>query len=363
MSTLLDIVRSGAALVVLVLHGVQAGLYTGPWPAMPMAQHYAVVVFFVLSGLVITTSVQGRPATLRGFAIARAARILPVSLAALAFATAAFLLATGLGHSPLHFDSYGVLNWRGTITPLLFLNESPFGAGPVWNPPYWSLSYEVWYYALFAVACFLRGVKRIVWLIIMGLLAGPKVLLLLPVWLVGVWLARSKWLRRADLCSGFSLLICGLGLAAGQTALVAPGADALRMLAEAVRAEEWAGPLGFSKFLFSDLALALAVAMIFTGLRPLLHRWPHMLQPIARPAQILAGFSFTLYLFHWPLLNLCTTFKLKAGDSLPGFLALLLSMIAICYAISLATEQQRGRVRSWMQRLWPSPLAFRAPAP
>ncbi len=162
LSICLDLVRFAAALVVLVCHAAQAGLYSGRLPGTPLAQHYAVVVFFVLSGLVIAASAARRRSTLGAFAIARAARILPVSVAALIFSTMAYLVTAALGGPAMHNDTYGQLSLGGTVLPLLFLSESTWGAGPVWNPPYWSLCYEVWYYALFGAAVYLRGPGRVV---------------------------------------------------------------------------------------------------------------------------------------------------------------------------------------------------------
>ena len=345
LSTCLDLVRFAAALVVLVCHAAQAKLYAGWFPDIPLAQHYAVVVFFVLSGLVITTSVQARPTTFTRYAIARAARILPVSLAALAFSTLAFAVVTALGGSAQHTDTYGVLSWRGTILPLLFLSESPWGEGPVWNPPYWSLCYEVWYYALFGAAVLLRGQARIAALAIFALLAGPRILLMLPVWLVGVVLVLTPQARRAGPLAGALLVAGGLAGAWLHTTALMPGLHLMRSLAG-----PWGNQLSFSRFALSDLLLALAVAAIFAGLRPLVTRWPAPWQALAAPARLLAGFSFTLYLFHWPLLLLAKTLGLTAGASGPGFLLEILILLGISYAISLLTEQQRHRVRGWLER-------------
>lgn len=359
MSTVLDLARGLSALAVLVFHAVQTGLYTGPFPDWPLAQHFAVVVFFVLSGLVIASSVDRRPQTLRDFALARASRILPVSLPALAFSTLAFVVATGLGAPALHADHYGVLTWQGALTPLLFLDQSPLGSGPVWNPPYWSLSYEVWYYALFGVATFLRGGKRLFWLAVLALLAGPRVLLLMPAWLVGVALARAGLARLADWRAGLVVAIVSAVLAVAHSALIQPGRLALA---------DVAGPaLGFSRFAVSDLALAVAVAGVLIGLRPLANRWPGAVERIARPARWLAGISFTLYLFHWPMLNLCRVIGINAGASALAFAGILLAIIALCDAIARVTEHQRHRVRALLDRVIggkkAAPLAIRSPSP
>ena len=353
LSTALDLVRFGAALLVLVCHAAQAKLYAGYFPAIPLAQHYAVVVFFVLSGLVITASALRRPTTLGRYAIARAARILPVSLAAIAFSTLAFVVVTTLGGSPQHTDTYGQLSLSGTLLPLLFLSESPWGAGPVWNPPYWSLCYEVWYYALFGAAVLLRGPTRVFALLVFAALAGPRVLLMLPVWLVGVVLVLTPAARRAGPVGGFALLLAGLAGAWLHTEWVMPGLSLMRSLAHPFEHQ-----LSFSRFALSDFLLALCVATAFAGLRGVVNRWPAPWQAIAAPARMLAGFSFTLYLFHWPLLLLAKSTGLVAGASKAGFALEIAAIVGLSWAISLVTEQQRERARALIERLF---LGRRAP--
>lgn len=345
MSACLDLVRFGAALAVMVFHSVQAELYTGPFPSLPMAQHYAVVVFFVLSGLVITASVQRRHGTLKDYAIARAARIIPAAWIAIAFGSAAFLTAWSIGAPLLHYDRWGELSVKATALPALFLSEGPMGTGPLWNPPYWSLVYEVWYYALFGAAVFLSGRSRVFWLVVLALLAGPKVLLMLPTWLVGAALAAAPFARQPGWRLGLGLLVLGLAAAWYQTMLVVPGVMALKDLLAPLGLK-----LGFSKFALSDFLLGLAVATCFIGLRGLANRWPRWPLANARLTHELAGFSFTLYLFHWPLLSLIKTFNLTAGDSQLGFAGLLLGMTLTCYAISYITERQRDVVKRWLLR-------------
>ena len=346
LSICLDLVRFTAALVVLVCHAAQSKLYSGWFPDIPLAQHYAVVVFFVLSGLVIATSAQHRRLTFTQYAIARAARILPVSISALAFATLAFVIVTSLGGSAMHTDTYGDLSWRGVLLPLVFLSESTWGAGPVWNPPYWSLCYEVWYYALFGAAVYLRGPRRIMALVAATLLAGPRVLLLMPIWLVGVVLALTPQARRNSPWTGALLVIAGLAGAWFHTAWVMPGLHLIKSLTAPFEMQ-----LSFSRFALSDLLLGLAVAATFAGLRPLCNRWPQPWLALERPARTVAGFSFTLYLFHWPLLLLAKTVGLVAGRSGPGFAIEIIAIVAITYLISLGTERQRDRVRGWLETL------------
>ena len=153
-------------------------------------------------------------------------------------------------------------------------------------------------------------------------------------------LALSPAARRTGPVSGAALLAAGLIGAYLHTAVVIPGWHLMRWLAAPFDLQ-----LSFSRFALSDLLLALAVAMAFAGLRPLTNRWPGPWLALERPARVLAGFSFTLYLFHWPLLLLAKSAGLVAGHSGPGFVVEVLTLVAICYAISLGTEGQRETVR------------------
>jgi peptidoglycan/LPS O-acetylase OafA/YrhL len=156
LSILLDLVRGLAALAVLVGHAVQLGHYRGPYPFTMLFQHNAVIVFFVLSGLVIAASVDRGGHRLVDYAVARLSRILPVSLPALTISLAVVALDRTITSAPLFGEDGRGVAPREMLSALLFLSESwQTGFSP--NPPYWSLCYEVWFYALFAVATFLHG--------------------------------------------------------------------------------------------------------------------------------------------------------------------------------------------------------------
>ena len=69
----------------------------------------------------------------------------------------------------------------------LFLSHAWFLQGTLLsNVPYWSVPFEFWYYAIFGAWVFGRGKWR--WLLAGGaaLVAGPVILLYLPIWLMGV---------------------------------------------------------------------------------------------------------------------------------------------------------------------------------
>ncbi len=114
--------------------------------------YQAVTTFFVLSGFVLTRSYAAtfwnQRNTLR-YALGRAARVYPVYLLSLAV-VAPFIVED---HTP---------GKAGYVAAHLFLVQAWLGAIPVnWNTPAWSLSCEMFFYAVFPLAA--RFVWRANW--------------------------------------------------------------------------------------------------------------------------------------------------------------------------------------------------------
>ena len=349
MSLALDFVRGFAAVLVLMGHMVQQEIYTGPRPFGAAIQHNAVVVFFVLSGLVIANSAFSRRAQagasgLGAYALTRFVRVMPVAIMAVVLGLMVFALGQWLDISVInHGQSYGVLSWQAVVLPLLFLSEASWGTGPVWNPPYWSLVYEVWYYALFGAALFLRGWKRWLALPVLALLAGLKVLLLLPIWLAGVALARFAPAR--PLPQGLALVCCciGLGLMPFTNRNALPASD---LLVDLTGLEKW--QFGMSAYALTDWIFGLGIALFFLGLRPIADGRAATLERFSRPIRWLAECSFTLYLIHWPILNLMHGLEIGAGDNPLLFILIVAAIIALASQVARVTEHRRGDLRRWI---------------
>lgn len=345
MSIMLDLVRGLAALVVLVGHGMGLDMYTGPGQLPKQLPHDAVIVFFVLSGLVIAHSTMVRTNSLRDYAIARCARILPVAWFAILFSLALFLLCRQLGlqdQMPAPFN-------RATLAtvglPFIFMSESAIGQGLVWNSPYWSLAYEVWFYILFGAWLFVHGKWRVTVLAVLAFLAGWKVLVLLPIWLLGAALVRH-----ADKTC-ISLKTSPLALIGGGALCVAAhwiSVDAVYAIAEATGIDRKLA--GSSQFMFTDLPMGLGIALVFVGLRPLAERAGPLLQACARPIRWLAGFSFTLYLLHIPILLVIRGHGIGAGDNLLVFAVMNLVVIGICALLAQVIEHRSPQLRTWLNR-------------
>ena len=287
LSLYLDVVRFLAAVAVVLYHTWT--LYF-PDSKIKWPGHEAVVVFFVLSGYVIAHAASAPGMTLAAYAQHRLARILPVAYAALIVAVGICLVFPATAGP-------GSVGW-GTVANMLFIAQS--GALEVnapLNPPFWSLNYEVWYYVLFGIWTFVRSKWRLALVVLAGLLAGPKILLLLPVWAMGVLLYRRLPVLRPDF-AWYALLV---SLAVGAALTWMNVSDVLRAWLYAHVPGAWRAHYS-SQFLY-DIVLGLVVMLHFTAIASLgpSLRWLRYLQ---RPIRYVAGCTFTLYVFHGPLLVL-----------------------------------------------------------
>ncbi len=344
MSIALDALRFLSALGVLAVHAAD---FYGRAEEMPFTlrlSHGCVIVFFVLSGLVIVDSATKKAMSLRDYTIARAARILPVAVPAVLLSALVHVwLTASEGPLPQGFAAEGL---RAVASSLLFLNQSPVFGTPTWgNQPYWSMAYEVWYYALFAAGFFLSGWQRIAALALMVLLAGFNIVLLFPLWLAGAWLVRSPWARSLTVRQGGIYLI---GCAAMLQVIRLFDLKALLWLRDQVPFS-----LSMSEWVLSDYPLTATVVVALAALRPLAMAGSAWLERWEGPIRYAAGFSFSLYLFHFPLLMVMERF----GPELPPGAWWMLAPIAVvtlaCAAIAQGTERFTPALRRWLDRRLP----------
>lgn len=355
MAALVDVLRVACALTVFVNHTQMWHIETVLPPVGALAAHYAVILFFVLSGLSIGSTAARPGACLHAYALARATRIVPVALLAVAVGSALF--AARHDAAPLALDApWQSLGWQAVVIPLLFLTEAPWGVTPVWNLPWWSLSYEVWYYALFGALVFLTGRRRVVVASLLALIAGPQILLLMPVWLAGVALAWFPAVCRIDRRAA-RWALAGAAALAWLAALVAMPALAWLQVHSPV-------PLVNSQNLVGDYLAGAAAALALAGLRPSLPLVPARLLALAGPPlRWAAGMSFTLYLFHGPLLNTLGSLGLVGFTRPLGSLAAMLGLLLACAVLAELGERRTPALRRWIERRLDRRPPAAAPAP
>jgi len=329
LSLYLDLVRFLAALSVVLYH-----TWSEMFPARPFKWpgHEAVVVFFVLSGYVIAYSATAPGVTLRVYLEHRIARIVPPAYAALLLALVVCLVKPDV----LHDASLG---WGSAANALFVAQAGPlFVEGPL-NPPFWSLNYEVWYYAIFGVWLFAAPAWRLPLTACAALLAGPKIVMLFPVWLFGVLLYR----RMPALKPG-PAWACFLGtLLAAALLTWLNVSDMLRARLYAAVPAMWHAHYS-TQFVY-DILLGVVVALHFTAVASLggVTRW---LEPAARPIRYLAGCTFSLYVFHGPLLVLVRD-VLGARQPLPFY-----ALVALGVLVAAELTERRSRAyRTLVRRL------------
>lgn len=347
-SVYLDLIRVLAAAVVFFGHAYPQRL-TGGLPGLWRFEslgHDAVMVFFVLSGFVIAYAADRKERTLADYSISRFARLYSVVVPALALTVVADAIGSRL--SPSLYDA----SWFASDLPLwriaanlLFVNELWFqSVRPFSNVPFWSLGYEFWYYALFAAVCYLRAWHRPIGLLIISTIAGPKILLLLPVWLLGVWAYRIVKARPVSQMAGIALV------AASVAGYLAFRLSDVPSLLDGVTTQ-WLGKaaveeLGFSKAFLASYVAGILFTLHLVGIAAISHRL--RLLPAERPIRYLASFTFSLYLFHYPLLYFFSAMAEHAGMAAHRMLFVPASTLVVVWALGELTERRKSTVRRWV---------------
>ena len=296
--------RGIAILLVLLFH---AGL---PWTP---GGFVGVDVFFVISGFLITgklwrESQQPGGLNITRFYAWRIRRLLPAALVAIAAITVfGLLLAAPLDRSELAADGAASAL---SIANMRFIGSVDYFAATTSPSPFlhfWSLSVEEQFYlvwpALIVLLTWRGGSSR---RLIVALLIGVVASFALSIWLTDASPARAFYLlptRVWQLGVGGLLALVGvMGTSRGAGALAWAGLAAVAVAGVALTAEmPYPG-------LAALLPTAGAVALLYGGAAP---SGPVRLLAAA-PLRFLGKISYSLYLWHWPLLVLPLMFLERA---------------------------------------------------
>lgn len=333
-SLYIDLLRLVAALLVFVGHA-DTLLFNGRIP--PIVSHHAreaVAIFFVLSGFVISFAAKSRERSLQNYIVARSSRILPVVLVSLGVT----LACDQIGHA---FDAafYDQLRYFSpesltaalsylTFTNQIWFNHIVFGT----NEPFWSLSFEVWYYILFALVLFSSGWMRVVLVGTAAVVCGPLILMYLPLWLLGslLYFLYERGLRVGlSAFALFPLSLCCYQLA--RRHLGAEASDIFHVLSPAQGA--------YNVAYFCLIGLLACVNILSGG--EITQRLLPYLTGVARAVRWMSGASFTLYLVHLPILIMLRAVFPATGTS--PLLACLACVATLCLVLVLAELGERRK--------------------
>jgi peptidoglycan/LPS O-acetylase OafA/YrhL len=359
---LLDFLRATAALLVLFGHSrdayflytdvlAQPGLFLKLFYFITRLHSEAVVIFFVLSGFLIggslADSMQRGSFDLVRYLIARFVRIYIVYLPALVITEGVFMLGSLLlsdpkaGFRPLF--SQQQLDFGGVSQAICHLAGLQGFSCPRWeqNPALWSLGYE-WALYLFAPAI----IGLIVWKASRGLRLIGGVLVCAIAATVGEHPKEAVFWFIAWFLGAGSYRILRAGLVPLPAGLLGAGLIIAGMAISRITPDS---------VLETDTIIAVGTA-IAIACRPIVEF------PLApRLSGWAAGFSYTLYAIHLPLVFLIVAIFQSIGfprDQVPPSPASFMEFgvtIAIClltaFLVSLVTERKTGQIRSAMMRM------------
>jgi peptidoglycan/LPS O-acetylase OafA/YrhL len=223
-----------------------------------------------------------------------------------------------------------------------------FSVRPGSNGPFWSLSYEFLYYMIFGSIMILPTIKNKLIIGLLGILvAGPKILLLFPCWLIGcLTYYGCKSFRINIFLATFLVLLSGYFLISTIT-------------------ERWFNwnpweyeglgtpPLFYSAKYLDDYTIAGALALFIFSTSywfPLERKSNGLLASLIRKC---ANCSFSLYVIHFPIMAFLGA--LWASDSLIrlGYFSGIMLVLVLCFLFAIIFELPLKKYRSLLIRIFP----------
>jgi peptidoglycan/LPS O-acetylase OafA/YrhL len=352
LSIYLDLMRVLAALLVLLFH-TSFNRFGGAWlhpifqdrgDVFAQAGSAGVIMFFVLSGFVISWTAATKERTFECYIVNRLARLWSVVIPALVLTAIADAIGRAIYPSIYIYTGYPIQHLALAAS---FLNQIWFlDVGPLSNTPFWSLCYEWWYYVAFGCYVLIRG--RTGWLLSLAALAimGPKIWLLFPAWLMGVAAYRQvKAGRQLPTILAVVLFLAPLGLI-GIFAL--DGAVHFEERIAAVIGDR----LSYSNIFISATMFSVLVALNLFAFPSLERYLAPILSKIEFPVRWVAGATLSIYLYHYPLLHLFgALFQVRPNSPFWMNATMLICTLACCFALSAVTESKKRFVRSWLEAL------------
>jgi peptidoglycan/LPS O-acetylase OafA/YrhL len=336
LSIYLDLLRLGAAVVVFLSHAhvfLLPSIKIGPlgWG------REAVAVFFVLSGFVISYVGQVSEKEWRVYLVARLARIMPVALLAIAVIFVADSI--GMHTNAFYYDFintgfFAPVSVEAALAYVTFTNQlwfahAVFGSGE----PYWSLGFEVQYYLFFGLFAFSPRRARIPLLCLWAAIAGPKILMYMPLWLMG-WLTMKCVIERPPFRRPISIAMIGTSVALFISLKFFADRAATNMY------ETWSLSQEAINFVYFNL-IGVAVVLHLIGAASLLNQAPVLFEKTGPAIKWLAGGSFTLYLVHQPLILMFASFLHPVEEHIPMAAALLVVCFILCFVLAEIAERRK----------------------
>lgn len=348
-SIYLDAIRFIASVLVLFSHIAYPRYSNGDlvWMRDLNLGSDAVILFFVLSGFVIAHTTHAKQRTGAGYAAARAARLYSVVIPALLVTLACDLIGRSI--NPGAYDGWW---YNGSGIPEQLLRALTFSSqagGDTMrigtNGPFWSVAYEAWYYAAFGIAVFARGWVRIAALGLLAWLAGVSIALLAPCWLAGVGLHHLT--TRMDISAvrpafAWVLALAPWAIYAHWLSIGLPKTLTAYTFVMFGAQQTPNAMFGFAdEFIWNNL-LALLFAAHFFGVYCLAGQAQRIGPRIEAVVRWMAGATFSIYLFHYPLITLLYAMPgYDAGNQMHYFGIAAIALV-LCFILAEFSERRLG---------------------
>lgn len=337
----------------------------------------AVILFFVLSGYLVGGSVAGKYIRSRHFDgidyfITRLSRLWTVLIPALIFAYLFDALALGVFHAAengifaLDAEGTGSAGQHDALTAvcnIAFL-QTAFCTQYGSNGALWSLFHEFWYYTTFPLIMLVCwGRNNLIAKIAMTISAAAILLFLTWFQFVGFSIAGYAGIWFLGTVAALRTKPM-LPLSAVWAALFCAGCLVVWRIAYAP------GTATPSTFMSKETVLDYALAASFANMLIAMRQSKRLLRmPLPRLNEHLAGFSFSLYCTHTPLVVLIgaismwtfqTGWHMKPTANTDFLYAALAVIICVgfAYLFSLLTERNTPAIRGFMRKIRSRRVAF-----
>jgi len=348
-SIYLDLIRFSAALMVFISH---VPSFSGGWLwQISGFGHEAVVIFFVLSGFVISFVVYDKNESALKYISSRLSRVYSVAIPAIILTLILYYLGQEINE-----NAFNGLNERlkdpiwTFFSALFFLNQSWLATPTFSNLPYWSLGYEVLYYAFFGILIYLKGSKKIVLLILVSLLMGPSILLYLPIWFAGVYCFKS--LKKYNLSTQVSLFLYILSI----LGIIFFSLEAIQNIINSFM-HDMIGSYFISLLLepaeqfSSDYILTIFVTLHIFSSYYLIKNFNIFNEKLELIIREFASHTFSLYLFHMPMLYFVSAALPYESNPAINLITSWLIVPVIIFFLSRYTENKKHTYKTFFEAI------------
>ncbi len=311
--------------------------------------HQAVVVFFLLSGWLVGGSLLNKlktPNVILFYFIDRITRLwivlIPSFFATICFAMLQGTIDTaGFDHSPS--NKYSALSFFGNLFGLQNIAVPEFGG----NFPLWSLSYETWYYVLFPLALMSFFGKKITTrigalIVTLTLATNLSIVLLLylSIWILGAAFSRIK----IDVSKQMRMILLAIFLATSVYFRLTGKND------------------NFTNESFpQDLLLSFTFMLLLASQQRPVDFDSRTVRASKTIGKFFADFSFSLYVFHVPILGLLIHFN-KTIFGIEGlspdrplhyaiYFSILMAIVSFSYLFYLFFEAHTYKLRRRIKQI------------